>query len=423
MALTDLQTTIERLSVTVDNNDLESILGHATSCLEQTSLLYKVSVKENDRRIAKSKRICKPGGIAVVGGATWWYASAFTLSILGALAAIGGALACVGAGYLYWNSDYLQRRVRRLVWPLHRIWFFVKLLYARRNGIVNEHNAQLAAFVGEMEEKYEISVLQDWMHPTYAATFLSKEMDGINSVVVEIMDYVRWGESWIVGDNIPKLAVLIDAENARSSVINQLLSEIAKYGTAHAKRAYGDWTKPHLQGWKGELLEQSIQPIQQFAYTHGKNATDSAMIIDAMDHLYSSRYDGFCLVSSDSDFTRLAARIRESGLTLCVGLSQPEHSPSTMLFPSVRNVSLFILGALVAVSHPVSSAHDVSEPLDPLGPLKVTLGYGLATTWPQPQDVRLSNVKRNWQFSSHIVFANPVGNSDEANPVVSDGQL
>ncbi|KNG85403.1 hypothetical protein ANOM_007108 [Aspergillus nomiae NRRL 13137] len=117
----------------------------------------------------------------------------------------------------------------------------------------------------------------------------------------------------MVGDNVPKFAVLIDADNAQSSVINLLLSEIAKYGTAHAKRAYGDWTTSNLQGWKDKLLEQSIQPIQQFAYTHGKNATDSAMIIDAMDLLYSNRYDGFCLVSSDSDFTRLAARIRESG--------------------------------------------------------------------------------------------------------------
>lgn len=120
----------------------------------------------------------------------------------------------------------------------------------------------------------------------------------------------------MVGDTIPKLAVLIDADNARSSIINLLLSEIAKYGTAHVKRAYGDWTSPDLKGWKDELLRQSIQPIQQFAYTHGKNATDSAMIIDAMDLLYSSRFDGFCLVSSDSDFTRLAARIRESGLTV-----------------------------------------------------------------------------------------------------------
>ncbi|CDM29869.1 hypothetical protein CBS147339_8491 [Penicillium roqueforti] len=116
----------------------------------------------------------------------------------------------------------------------------------------------------------------------------------------------------MIGDT--KLAVLIDADNARSSLLSDLLSEIAKYGTAHAKRAYGDWSSPALKGWKDKLLEQSIQPIQQFAYTHGKNATDSAMIIDAMDLLYSGRYDGFCLVSSDSDFTRLAARIRESGL-------------------------------------------------------------------------------------------------------------
>lgn len=118
------------------------------------------------------------------------------------------------------------------------------------------------------------------------------------------------------GEGISKLAVLIDADNAQFSIINLLLSEIAKYGAAFAKRAYGDWSSPNLKGWKDKLLEQSIQPIQQFAYTHGKNATDSAMIIDAMDLLYSNRYDGFCLVSSDSDFTRLAARIRESGLTV-----------------------------------------------------------------------------------------------------------
>lgn len=120
----------------------------------------------------------------------------------------------------------------------------------------------------------------------------------------------------MVGDIIPKLAVLIDADNARSSDVGLLFSEIAKYGTAHVKRAYGDWSSPYLKGWKDQLLEKSIQPIQQFAYTHGKNATDSAMIIDAMDLLYSSRFDGFCIISSDSDFTRLAARIRESGLTV-----------------------------------------------------------------------------------------------------------
>ncbi len=111
-----------------------------------------------------------------------------------------------------------------------------------------------------------------------------------------------------------KLVVLIDAENAQPSIVNSLLAEIAKYGTANVKRIYGDWTIPDLRGWKEVLLQYSIQPIQQFRYTKGKNATDSAMIIDAMDLLYTSKFDGFCIVSSDSDFTKLASRIRESGL-------------------------------------------------------------------------------------------------------------
>ena len=111
-----------------------------------------------------------------------------------------------------------------------------------------------------------------------------------------------------------RLAVLIDADNASSGIVEGLLAEIATYGTAHVKRIYGDWTRPNLGGWKDTLLRYSIQPIQQFGYTVGKNATDSAMIIDAMDLLYSGRFDGFCIVSSDSDFTRLASRIRESGL-------------------------------------------------------------------------------------------------------------
>lgn len=113
-----------------------------------------------------------------------------------------------------------------------------------------------------------------------------------------------------------KLAVLIDADNAQPSIIEGLLAEIAKYGTANVKRIYGDWTAPHLKSWKEALLQHSIQPIQQFGYTRGKNATDSAMIIDAMDLLYTEKFDGFCLVSSDSDFTKLAARIRESGLVV-----------------------------------------------------------------------------------------------------------
>jgi uncharacterized LabA/DUF88 family protein len=115
-------------------------------------------------------------------------------------------------------------------------------------------------------------------------------------------------------EKIEKLAVLIDAENAQPSILDGLLSEIAKYGTANVKRIYGDWTLPRLKGWKEHLLQHSIQPIQQFGYTSGKNSTDSSLIIDAMDLLYSGKFDGFCIVSSDSDFTRLASRIREAGL-------------------------------------------------------------------------------------------------------------
>ena len=113
-----------------------------------------------------------------------------------------------------------------------------------------------------------------------------------------------------------RLAVLIDADNASAKHVERLLAEIAKYGTASVRRAYGDWTSTQLASWKAELLENSVQPIQQFSYTTGKNATDSALIIDAMDLLHAGHLDGFCLVSSDSDFTRLAARIREQGLTV-----------------------------------------------------------------------------------------------------------
>ncbi|MCW3115530.1 MAG: hypothetical protein JWR18_3926 [Segetibacter sp.] len=111
-----------------------------------------------------------------------------------------------------------------------------------------------------------------------------------------------------------RLAVLIDADNVPYSNIKEMLEEIAKYGTPTFKRIYADWTKPTVSGWKGVLLESAITPVQQYSYTTGKNATDSAMIIDAMDILYSGRVDGFCIVSSDSDFTRLAIRLREAGM-------------------------------------------------------------------------------------------------------------
>lgn len=113
-----------------------------------------------------------------------------------------------------------------------------------------------------------------------------------------------------------KLAVLIDADNAQASIVSELLAEVSRYGTASVKRAYGDWTTPNLKGWKDVLLKMAIQPIQQFSYTVGKNATDSSLIIDAMDLLHSGGLDGVCLVSSDSDFTRLATRIREAGLVV-----------------------------------------------------------------------------------------------------------
>lgn len=113
-----------------------------------------------------------------------------------------------------------------------------------------------------------------------------------------------------------KLAVLIDADNAQASSIESLMNEISHFGTVHVKRIYGDWTKPNLKQWKEELHKHAIQPIQQFSYTNGKNSTDSALIIDAMDLLHLNHLDGFCLVSSDSDFTRLATRIRENGLVV-----------------------------------------------------------------------------------------------------------
>lgn len=118
-----------------------------------------------------------------------------------------------------------------------------------------------------------------------------------------------------------KLAVLFDADNVPSSHVQEMLNEIAKYGVPTIKRIYGDWTKPNLGGWKGVLLENAITPIQQYSYTTGKNATDSAMIIDAMDILHSNKVDGFCIISSDSDFTRLATRLRESSKTV-IGMGE-----------------------------------------------------------------------------------------------------
>jgi len=148
-----------------------------------------------------------------------------------------------------------------------------------------------------------------------------------------------------------KLAVLIDADNAQPAIVDGLMIEIANYGTASVKRIYGDWTEPNLKGWKEVLLDYSIQPIQQFAYTHGKNATDSAMVIDAMDLLYTENFDGFCLVSSDSDFTRLAARIRESVL-LVYGFGE-RKTPSAFRSACDKFIYTEVLRAKIDESAPI----------------------------------------------------------------------
>ena len=139
-----------------------------------------------------------------------------------------------------------------------------------------------------------------------------------------------------------RLAVLIDADNAKADLIEALLKEIAKYGVSHVKRIYGDWTDTKLNKWKVRLNKFAIQPIQQFSYTTGKNATDSALIIDAMDLLYTKNFDGFCIVSSDSDFTRLASRIRESGL-LVYGFGE-KKTPDAFVSACDRFIYTEILG-------------------------------------------------------------------------------
>lgn len=177
------------------------------------------------------------------------------------------------------------------------------------------------------------------------------------------------------------LAVLIDADNASAAIVEGLFEEIAKYGVASVKRIYGDWTGPQLGGWKKVLLEHSIQPMQQFAYTTGKNATDSSLIIDAMDLLYTRRFDGFCLVSSDSDFTRLAARLREEGLEV-IGFGE-QKTPKPFVSACDKFIYTELLrndaeptepestgnGTSTATSAPAATAE--SKPSAPPAPAKV----------------------------------------------------
>lgn len=154
-----------------------------------------------------------------------------------------------------------------------------------------------------------------------------------------------------------RLAVLIDADNIPYSNIKGMMEEIAKYGTPTFKRIYGDWTKPTLTGWKGALLENAITPVQQYSYTTGKNATDSAMIIDAMDILYSEKVDGFCIVSSDSDFTRLATRLRESGM-LVIGLGE-KKTPNPFIVACDKFIYLEILTPPIKALQTGKKAKDI----------------------------------------------------------------
>ena len=169
-----------------------------------------------------------------------------------------------------------------------------------------------------------------------------------------------------------RLAVLIDSDNTTYALTTELLQEIAKYGTPTIKRAYGDWTTQGLVGWKEELLRHAIQPIQQFAYTRGKNSTDSALIIDAMDLLYAGNLEGFVIVSSDSDFTRLATRLRESGMTV-YGLGR-RGTPA----PFVAACDQFIY--LDNLSEDAQEPAPDEEPTPPLPDLKRNLSTAIDRT-------------------------------------------
>jgi uncharacterized LabA/DUF88 family protein len=161
-----------------------------------------------------------------------------------------------------------------------------------------------------------------------------------------------------------KLAVLIDADNVPYSNVKGMMEEIAKYGTPTTKRIYADWTKPNANGWKSVLLEHAITPIQQYSYTVGKNSSDSALIIDAMDLLYSDKLDGFCIVSSDSDFTRLAIRLRESGMKV-IGIGE-KKTPSAFIAACDRFVFIEVLdGAIKKTRKTNTPQSKIPKPIPP----------------------------------------------------------
>ncbi|MBC7606642.1 MAG: NYN domain-containing protein [Burkholderiales bacterium] len=162
-----------------------------------------------------------------------------------------------------------------------------------------------------------------------------------------------------------KLAVLIDADNVPYSNVKGMMEEIAKFGTPTTKRIYADWTKPNAGGWKSVLLEHAITPIQQYSYTIGKNSSDSAMIIDAMDLLYSDKVDGFCIVSSDSDFTRLAIRLRESGMKV-IGIGE-KKTPNSFIVACDRFVYIEVLdGAITKKKISKQNVLGTKKPIEPV---------------------------------------------------------
>jgi hypothetical protein len=194
-----------------------------------------------------------------------------------------------------------------------------------------------------------------------------------------------------------RLAVLIDADNSTASVTTELLAEIAKYGTPTVKRAYGDWTTPHLAGWKDELLRHAIQPVQQFAYTRGKNSTDSALIIDAMDLLYAGNLEGFVIVSSDSDFTRLATRLRESGMTV-YGLGR-RNTPAAFVAACDRFIYIDLLSE--EPQRPPEPPSDEQEPAPPN--LKRILSTAISSTSKDDGWSHLGEVG-SYLIKSHAAF-------------------
>jgi uncharacterized LabA/DUF88 family protein len=167
------------------------------------------------------------------------------------------------------------------------------------------------------------------------------------------------------------LAVLIDGDNIPSAHVKEMMEEIAKYGNPTIKRIYGDWTKPHLTKWKNLLLENAITPIQQYAYTTGKNATDSAMIIDAMDILYSDKVNGFCLVSSDSDFTRLATRLREAGMQV-IGIGE-KKTPNPFIVACDKFIYIEIIRNQSKSSENVTDEIPSEENIDKITPKVIKL--------------------------------------------------